>query len=152
MTECPPLRRPLRARIAACAVVPQHRAAPGLITPRREAARAAGREEEARCSARCSAGLTVLDIVRLNGFFSLAAKRRGAARVLATDSHCWDHPHYRGRETLELCAAELEPGNRDAPPRPHGPAGRAGALRPRAVPRRVLPPADPLPVMEALGR
>lgn len=27
--------------------------------------------------------------------------------MLATDSHCWDHPHYRGRETLGLCAAEL---------------------------------------------
>ncbi len=52
-------------------------------------------------------GRSVLDIGAWNGFFSFEASRRGAARVLATDSFTWRHPAYRGRETLELAAAEL---------------------------------------------
>jgi len=35
------------------------------------------------------AGLSVLDIGAWDGFFSFEAERRGAARVLATDSFCW---------------------------------------------------------------
>lgn len=53
------------------------------------------------------AGASVLDVGCWNGQFSFEAKRRGAARVLATDSHVWDHPFYRGRETVELARAEL---------------------------------------------
>ena len=34
-------------------------------------------------------GLSVLDIGAWDGFFSFEAERRGAARVLATDSFCW---------------------------------------------------------------
>lgn len=34
-------------------------------------------------------GLSVLDIGAWNGFFSFEAERRGARRVLATDSFCW---------------------------------------------------------------
>lgn len=34
-------------------------------------------------------GKTVLDIGAWDGFFSFEAERRGAARVLATDSFCW---------------------------------------------------------------
>lgn len=34
--------------------------------------------------------LTVLDIGAWDGFFSFEAERRGAQRVLATDSFCWD--------------------------------------------------------------
>ena len=34
-------------------------------------------------------GLTVLDIGAWDGFFSFEAERRGARRVLATDSFCW---------------------------------------------------------------
>jgi tRNA (mo5U34)-methyltransferase len=36
------------------------------------------------------AGKTVLDIGALDGFFSFEAERRGAKRVLATDSFAWD--------------------------------------------------------------
>jgi tRNA (mo5U34)-methyltransferase len=57
-------------------------------------------------------GRTVLDIGAWNGFFSFEAKRRGASRVLATDSYCWSHPHLRGRETFEIArvaiGAEIE--------------------------------------------
>ena len=35
-------------------------------------------------------GRSVLDIGAWDGFFSFEAERRGAARVLATDSFCWD--------------------------------------------------------------
>ena len=35
-------------------------------------------------------GKTVLDIGAWDGFFSFAAERRGAARVLAVDSHSWN--------------------------------------------------------------
>lgn len=52
-------------------------------------------------------GRTVLDIGAWNGFFSFEAKRRGAARVLATDSYCWAHPVFRGRETFDLARAAL---------------------------------------------
>ncbi len=34
-------------------------------------------------------GRSVLDIGAWDGFFSFEAERRGAARVLATDSYCW---------------------------------------------------------------
>ena len=52
-------------------------------------------------------GLSVLDIGAWNGFFSFEAKRRGASRVLATDSYCWAHPSLRGRETFELARTAL---------------------------------------------
>src|SRR5207249_5026704 len=35
-------------------------------------------------------GLTVLDVGAWDGFFSFEAERRGAARVLATDSFVWE--------------------------------------------------------------
>lgn len=50
---------------------------------------------------------TVLDVGAWNGFFSFEAKRRGAARVLATDSYCWSHPNFRGRETFDLARTAL---------------------------------------------
>jgi len=52
-------------------------------------------------------GRAVLDIGAWNGAFSFEAKRRGAARVLATDSYCWSHPHLRGRETFEIARSAL---------------------------------------------
>ncbi|MPZ39635.1 MAG: DUF1698 domain-containing protein [Rhizobiales bacterium] len=35
------------------------------------------------------------------------AKRRGAGRVLATDSYCWSSPQFRGRETFDLAREAL---------------------------------------------
>jgi tRNA (mo5U34)-methyltransferase len=52
-------------------------------------------------------GRTVLDIGAWNGVFSFEAKRRDAARVLATDSYCWSHPQLRGRETFEIARSAL---------------------------------------------
>src|ERR1700674_2690162 len=52
-------------------------------------------------------GRTVLDIGAWNGAFSFEAKRRGAARVLATDSYYCSHPLSRGRETFEIARSAL---------------------------------------------
>jgi tRNA (mo5U34)-methyltransferase len=52
-------------------------------------------------------GLSVLDIGAWNGFFSFEAKRRGARRVLATDSYCWTSPQFRGREAFDVARSAL---------------------------------------------
>src|ERR1700723_2355034 len=52
-------------------------------------------------------GRSVLDIGAWNGFFSFEAKRRGASRVLATDSYCWSHPDIHGREAFEIARSAL---------------------------------------------
>ena len=52
-------------------------------------------------------GRTVLDVGAWNGFFSFEAKRRGATRVLATDSYCWSHPQIRGREAFDVARSAL---------------------------------------------
>jgi tRNA (mo5U34)-methyltransferase len=53
-------------------------------------------------------GRSVLDIGAWNGFFTFEAKKRGAARVLATDQFCWTHPQYRGKETFDLARDVLQ--------------------------------------------
>lgn len=62
----------------------------GIITP--------GQDNSARKLARLKlpaslAGKTVLDVGAWDGFFSFEAERRGAARVLATDSYSWNGSH-----------------------------------------------------------
>mgnify|MGYP001210646849 CR=1 FL=1 len=49
------------------------------------------------------AGKTVLDIGAWDGFFSFEAERRGAERVLATDSHAW----YTRKPAFELARRAL---------------------------------------------
>jgi tRNA (mo5U34)-methyltransferase len=51
-------------------------------------------------------GKSVLDIGAWNGNFSFEAKRRQAARVLATDHHCWT-PEVKGRDTFQLAKTAL---------------------------------------------
>jgi tRNA (mo5U34)-methyltransferase len=51
-------------------------------------------------------GRSVLDIGTWNGYFSFEAKRRLAARVLATDHFCWT-PEINGRATFDLARAAL---------------------------------------------
>ena len=52
-------------------------------------------------------GRSVIDIGAWNGAYSFEAKRRGAARVLATDHYVWNHPEIRGREGFELARSVL---------------------------------------------
>jgi len=53
-------------------------------------------------------GRSVIDIGAWNGAYSFEAKRRGAARVLATDHFVWNHPGFRGRESFELARSVLD--------------------------------------------
>jgi tRNA (mo5U34)-methyltransferase len=60
-------------------------------------------------------GLSVLDIGAWDGFYSFEAKRRGAARVLATDSYSWTGPGWGtkagfllAREALGLEVDDLD--------------------------------------------
>jgi len=53
-------------------------------------------------------GTSVLDVGAFNGYYSFAAKRRGAARVLASDSWAWRHPYFRAKETFDLARTALD--------------------------------------------
>lgn len=53
------------------------------------------------------AGMTVLDVGAWDGFYSFAAERRGAKRVLATDSFVWQSPDI-GKGGFELARTVLE--------------------------------------------
>lgn len=76
---------------------------PGLVTP--------GTIDPATRLARLDlpsdlGGRTVLDIGAWDGFFSFEAERRGASRVLATDSYSWSGGGWGRKESFEL-AREL---------------------------------------------
>jgi len=47
-------------------------------------------------------GKSVLDIGAWDGFFSFEAERRGASRVLATDSFCWDGGGWGSKKCFDL--------------------------------------------------
>lgn len=53
------------------------------------------------------AGMSVIDIGCWDGFNSFEAKRRGAARVLATDHLVWASPATGSRESFELARERL---------------------------------------------
>ncbi len=53
------------------------------------------------------AGKTVLDVGAWDGYFSFEAERRGAARVLATDSFCWGRGGETTKEGFELARRVL---------------------------------------------
>lgn len=80
---------------------------PGLTTFGGKTEQILAQEEEALFAPFDLNGRSVVDIGAWNGAFSFAAKRRGANRVLATDSYIWNHPVWRGREAFELARAEL---------------------------------------------
>jgi tRNA (mo5U34)-methyltransferase len=52
-------------------------------------------------------GRSVLDIGAWDGFFSFEAERRGARRVLATDSFCWDGGGWGTKAGFELARRAL---------------------------------------------
>jgi tRNA (mo5U34)-methyltransferase len=69
--------------------------APGVVTPGKDNSPA--KLEHLRFPPRLD-GKTVLDVGAWDGFFSFEAERRGAARVLATDSFVWDGGQKEGFE------------------------------------------------------
>jgi tRNA (mo5U34)-methyltransferase len=97
----------LRAAIAAFPWFHTIELRPGIATPGAKSAAVIAAEAEALLGPLELSGRSVLDIGAWNGAFSFEAKRRGAARVVASDSYTWRHPHYRGRETIELARREL---------------------------------------------
>ena len=52
-------------------------------------------------------GKTVLDVGAWDGFFSFEAERRGASRVLATDSYAWSGVDWGTKQGFELARARL---------------------------------------------
>ena len=52
-------------------------------------------------------GLSVLDIGAWDGFFSFEAERRGARRVLATDSFCWGGGGWGTKDGFDLARRAL---------------------------------------------
>src|SRR5581483_10238018 len=52
-------------------------------------------------------GKTVLDVGAWDGFYSFEAERRGAARVLATDSFSWDGGGWGRKDGFELAREAL---------------------------------------------
>src|SRR2546423_11103508 len=52
-------------------------------------------------------GQSVLDVGAWDGFFSFEAERRGARRVLATDSFCWSGPGWGTKAGFELARQAL---------------------------------------------
>lgn len=52
-------------------------------------------------------GVSVLDIGAWDGFFSFEAERRGASRVLATDSFCWGGAGWGTKAGFELAREAL---------------------------------------------
>ncbi len=80
---------------------------PGITTYGAKTEEILTAEEQAIMAGIDFQGRTVLDVGAWNGFYSFSAKRRGAARVLATDSFTWTHPKFRGREAFELARDEL---------------------------------------------
>lgn len=53
------------------------------------------------------AGKTVLDIGAWDGFYSFEAEKRGAERVLATDSYSWNGPGWGSKAGFELARRAL---------------------------------------------
>ncbi len=53
-------------------------------------------------------GQTVLDIGAWDGFFSFEAERRGAKRVLATDSYCWSGQAWGKKSGFDLAHEALD--------------------------------------------
>jgi tRNA (mo5U34)-methyltransferase len=52
-------------------------------------------------------GMSVLDIGTWNGFFSFEAERRGASRILATDSYVWRSEVLNGKQGFDLARKAL---------------------------------------------
>jgi tRNA (mo5U34)-methyltransferase len=78
----------------------------GVITPGGKSLEVLRAEGEAVFGPLDLRGKSVLDIGAWNGYFSFEAKRRLAARVLATDHHCWT-PEVQGRTTFDLARDAL---------------------------------------------
>jgi tRNA (mo5U34)-methyltransferase len=83
----------------------------GVVTPGRDDSRT--RLARMRLPERLD-GLSVLDVGAWDGFFSFEAERRGAGRVLATDSHSWAGAGWGSKAGFELARTALGSSVEDA--------------------------------------
>jgi tRNA (mo5U34)-methyltransferase len=97
-------REALRQRVAAHRWFHRIDLGDGLITPGIDDS--AGKLARLRLPASL-AGLTVLDVGAWDGYFSFAAERRGAARVLAVDSYCWSGAGWGNKTGFNLAREAL---------------------------------------------
>jgi len=79
----------------------------GIITPGHKTRYEISREAEAIFAPLDLRGRSVLDIGAWNGAFTVEAKRRGAARLLAVDHYTWTHPGFCGKQTFDLVMSRL---------------------------------------------
>lgn len=86
--------------------------APGVVTPGLDATR--DRLDLLQIPADLR-GRSVLDVGAWDGFFSFEAERRGAERVLATDSFAWDGTNWSTKAGFELCRSALSSSVEDRP-------------------------------------
>ncbi|WP_424814783.1 class I SAM-dependent methyltransferase [Roseococcus sp. YIM B11640] len=80
------------------------RLSPGFVTPGIVGEAHLLAEEQALFGSLNLTGAHVLEVGAANGHFSLAAKRRGAARVLATDHTAWTLPGSTAEEATRFAA------------------------------------------------
>ena len=107
MTDPPMGEAALRA---ACTALPWWHSIelrPGIVTEGSKSLELLRQEEEAILGPLRLEGASVLDVGAWNGHFSFAAERRGAARVVASDSYAWRHRWWRGREGFDIARAAL---------------------------------------------
>jgi len=79
----------------------------GIVTPGHKTRYEISREAEAIFAPLDLRGRSVLDIGAWNGAFTVEAKRRGAARLLAVDHYTWTHPGFCGKSTFDLVMSRL---------------------------------------------
>jgi tRNA (mo5U34)-methyltransferase len=79
----------------------------GIVTPGHKTRYEIYHEAEAIFAPLSLPGRSVVDIGAWNGGFTVEAKRRGAARLLAVDHYTWTHPGFCGKQTFDLVMSRL---------------------------------------------
>jgi tRNA (mo5U34)-methyltransferase len=79
----------------------------GIVTPGTKSPEVLSAEASAIFGPLDLRGRSLIDVGAWDGYFTIQAKRRGAANVLAADYPTWTHPQLRGKETFELATAAL---------------------------------------------
>lgn len=79
----------------------------GVVTPGIKSRYILRREADAAFGPLVAAGRSLIDIGAWNGYFTVEAKRRGFAPILAVDQYTWAHHELRGRETFDLVMSRL---------------------------------------------
>jgi tRNA (mo5U34)-methyltransferase len=79
----------------------------GIVTPGLKSRYLLSREADVVFSPLDLRDRSVMDVGAWNGYFTVEARRRGAARLLALDHFTWTHSGLRGKETFDLVMSRL---------------------------------------------